>query len=99
MRPRTNLDRHTIDLIARAVVSGRRGHGKRVDRTADFIAGLMSNKLEAAGAKGAIRSRRSRPPDTSLQDRQILDLLLRRTEKHLASSVLVESGDGGPYSR
>ncbi len=89
MRSRTNLlvDRHAIDLIARVVVSGQRGHGKKIDRTADSVAALMKNKLEAAGVKGARPSRRGGTLDASLQRKPTLDLLFRRVEKHLAWMV------------
>lgn len=88
------LSRHTIDRIARALVSGRRGYGERVDRIADLVAGLMRNRLEAVGARGAKCVRRSRWTDAAPQDRQALGLLLDRVEKHLAWLVLAEGGSG-----
>jgi hypothetical protein len=79
-----SLSRHRVDLIARAVVSGRRGYGKGVDRVADSIAGLMKNKLEALGAKGAERAWRCTPARAEALDRHLLKVLLDRTAKYLA---------------
>jgi hypothetical protein len=93
------FNRHTIDLIARAVVSGRRGYGKRLDRVADAIAGLMKNRLEATEAPGAVRARGSRRAEAALPSRKTLDYLLNRIEKHLASLVLVQSADGRSQTR
>ena len=45
-------ERHAIDAIARAVVSGRRGQGRRADALADAVAACMHNRLEAVGAPG-----------------------------------------------
>ena len=82
------LNRHKIDLIARAVVSGRRGYGKRADAIADLLATLMKNRLEAVGALGAGYARTNSQTEVPLPDRQSLDLLLDRTEKHLAWTAL-----------
>lgn len=87
------LDRHTIDLIARAVVSGRRGYGKRLDRVADAIAALMKNRLEANQAPGAVRARSNDKAETALPNRETLHLLFNRIEKHLASLVLAQSAN------
>ncbi len=93
------FNRHTTDLIARAVVSGRRGYGKRLDRIADAITGLMTNRLEAAQAPGALHGRP--PPQTKaeLPNREILDSLFRRIEKHLASLVLSQTANGRSQTR
>jgi hypothetical protein len=93
------FDRHTLDLIARAVVSGRRGHGKRLDRVADAIAGLLKNRLAASEAPGVARARSSHKSDKSRLDREILNSLLRRIEKHLASRVLTQSVNGRSQTR
>jgi hypothetical protein len=45
-------DRHTLDTIARAVVTGERGLGGSFDRMADDIASLMINRLAALKALG-----------------------------------------------
>jgi hypothetical protein len=50
------LDRHAVDAIARAVVSGRRGLGSRADALADRVAGMMRNRLAAMGAPGSARA-------------------------------------------
>lgn len=86
------LSRRSADLIARAVASGRRGYGKKVDEIADFVAGLMKNRLKAIGARGAKRARRIRRDP--LGDPQLLEAILRRTEKLLASMAFTESRSG-----
>lgn len=91
------LSRHTIDLVARAVVSGRRGYGKKVDEMADSIAGLMKNKLRAAGAKGAERAKHIR--QTSVKDPELLEVLFKRAEKHLAWTALSEGKLANPQPR
>ena len=53
---RRSLDRHALDRIARAVVSGRRGLGVRADRLADAAAALTRNRLAALGAPGGVRA-------------------------------------------
>lgn len=94
-----SLSRHRVDLIARAVVSGRRGYGKGVDRVADSIAGLMKNRLDACGAPGATRARKSRRAALVVHDHEILKLLLSRAQKHLASLALVESKNDRSHAR
>src|SRR2546423_821445 len=42
-------DRHALDAIARAIVSGERGLGDAEDAIADAVASLMINRLDAAG--------------------------------------------------
>jgi hypothetical protein len=88
------LTRHMIDRIARAVVSGRRGYGEREDGLADVVAGLMQNRLEAVGARGAKRARCGGRIEVAACDRPILNVLLVRTEKHLAWQALARSDDG-----
>jgi len=73
-------ERHAIDAIARAVVSGRRGQGRRADALADAVAACMHNRLEAVGAPGARRTRRRTPYRSPL-----LRLLFDRAAKHLAA--------------
>src|SRR5262245_14930364 len=84
-------DRHELDAIARAIVSGERGLGDAADAIADAVASLMINRLEAAGAAGHRRvahlpwnetERRMRVE--RLIGRELLDALIRRTDKHLA---------------
>lgn len=93
------FDRHTTDLIARAVISGRRGYGKRPDRIADAIAGLMTNRLEAAQAPGALRRRKRHQTKAELPSREMLDSLFHRIEKHLASLVLAQTTNGRSQTR
>jgi len=80
------LDRHALDRIARAVVTGRRGLGRRADRLADATAALMRNRLEAASAPGLERARRlaarARPLAT---ESPTIRRLLERAAEHLAS--------------
>lgn len=90
------FDRHTIDIVARAVVSGNRGYGKRLDHVADAIAGLVTNRLEACEAPGAARARKRKKATLRLLDRRAIDALLQRVEKHLASLVLAKSVNGRP---
>src|SRR5713226_6763538 len=79
--------RHFVDAIARAVVTGRRGHGRRVDGFADRVAARMRNRLEAAGAPGARRARGARRATRSaaIEDATLLRLLLDRSGKYLAA--------------
>ena len=78
------IDRRTADLIARAVVSGRRGYGKEIDGMADHIASLMKNRLEAVGVRGAGRAQRAAVMPTTSMNRPAWERLLARVEKHLA---------------
>ncbi len=87
------FDRHTLDLVARAVVSGHRGYGKQLDRVADATASLLKNRLEAAAAPGAARARNSHKAEEALPDRETLVSLLNRIEKHLAMLVLAQGAD------
>lgn len=93
------FDRHTLDLVARAVVSGRRGYGKRLDRVADGIARLIKNRLEATEAPGAARAHSSHEGEAALPDRETLEALLNRIEKHLAMLVLAQSADDRSQTR
>jgi len=96
------LDRHMVDIVARAVVSGRRGRGARIDRLADLVAGLMRNRLEACGAPGALVARhlpQAQWPAVRAESR-LLDLLLERAGKHLASGMSITRGrsrDASPH--
>ena len=95
-------DRHDLDLVARAVASGRRGHGRRIDRLTGFVAGLLTNRLAALGVRDAARSssRASlQPVPAELRDRRTLESLFRRVEKHLAQKVAAEARDGGSAAR
>jgi hypothetical protein len=74
------LRRHEIDRIARAVASGRRGLGGRLDAFADAIAARMTAKLAAAGVE--IRGRRPRSRRVDL-DRDTRSLIVARVTKHL----------------
>ncbi len=92
------LDRHELDLVARAIASGRRGYGARVDRVAESVAGLMVNRLRALGvAPERARSRRkallrkAKPVDA-----RTLKILLRRVDKHLGQRALASVADGWP---
>ncbi len=84
-------DRHTIDQIARAVVSGRRGLGVERDRMADLVASLSRNRLEAVFAPGVRRARRRRPGSLASLD-PMVRCVLDRTAKHLAGFAASEQG-------
>jgi hypothetical protein len=86
------LDRHALERIARAVVSGRRGLGVRADRLADDAAGLTRNRLAALGAPGAVRAARLPVRRRALASAPAsLRRLLERVAKHLTAV-----GRGGP---
>jgi hypothetical protein len=94
-RTRTpRLDRHDIDRVARAVASGRRGLGSRLDALADAIAGRMTQKLEAAGVPTA----RSRCASEVAIDRATRDVIISRVSKHLPV-VHGAPTDGSPHPR
>lgn len=78
------LDRHAIDAIARAVISGRRGLGGERDRLADAAAGMMRNRLAAVGAPGLGRARGGRRRTLADQP-EVMRRLFERTAKHLAT--------------
>lgn len=94
LQPR--FGRHSLDRVARLVVSGERGGGGAQDRLADVVAGLMSNRLAAVGAAGARRARRTgsaaRRAGVRL-DRDILRRLVERTSKLLAAAALARDAD------
>ena len=81
------LDRHRLDRLARAVVSGQRGHGRQLDRLADALAALMRSRLHAVGAPGAERTGRRIPSlngaARAIGGRDALTRLVRRVDKHL----------------
>jgi hypothetical protein len=96
-------DRHTLDAIARAVVSGERGLGPTEDRIADDVASLMINRLAAAQAPGHRRVAHLRW-DCPERWRRIeehygcpfLQRLIRRTDKHLGHLALLALTHGEP---
>jgi hypothetical protein len=83
MRPQrrraTRLDRYDIDRIARAVASGRRFLGTRLDGLADSIAAQMTAKLAAAGVPMV----RATPARHVVFDRDTWDAIIARVSKHL----------------
>jgi len=81
---RSNPSRRSIDAIARAVVTGRRHGGRRIDSLADLVASQMRNRLEAVGAPGARRMDKAARA-RSLADAALVHVLLERTTKHLAA--------------
>ena len=100
MKPPTILDRHSIDRIARAAVSGERGFGTELDQWADRVAGLMSNRLAAAGAAELHAvGRIDRWETYSTHDRQLLDRLLERAAKHLVARAASSNRHGRPSPR
>lgn len=91
------LDRHTLDAIARAVVSGERGLGKEHDRLAGDVASLLINKLKALNAPGQRRVAHLKwnAPKRwrRVRDRYgdaLLDRILARVDKHLGTFALME---------
>jgi hypothetical protein len=89
-------DRHRLDAIARAVVTGARGLGAVEDAMADDLASIMSDRLRAAGVTGYHRvAEQTGDPAERWQQikqrygRELLDLLIRRTDKHLGSAALL----------
>jgi hypothetical protein len=89
-------DRHALDAIARAVVSGERGLGEAADELADAVASLMINRLAAAGVPGHRRvahlhwndpGRKSRVEQA--YGRELLNILIQRTDKHLAHAAML----------
>jgi hypothetical protein len=88
-------DRHRLDAIARAVVTGARGLGAIEDAMADDVASIMSDRLRAAGVTGYHRvATQAGDPAERWQHvkqrygRELLDLLIRRTDKHPGSAAL-----------
>jgi hypothetical protein len=88
-------DRHALDAIARAVVTGERGLGPVDDAIADDIAAIMTGRLAAARSPGE-RREPDLPPDLSTRrqraeqqyGRQMVELLIRRTDKHLGQAAM-----------
>jgi hypothetical protein len=81
------VDRHTLDRIARAVVSGERGLGARADALADRTAALVRNQLAALDAPGSARARRLPASRTPLAfEPTVVRQLLERVAKHLATT-------------
>ena len=96
-------DRHTLDAIARAIVSGERGLGQREDTIADDVASLMINRLAAAQAPGHQRVAHLRwnCPERwqrveERYGRRFLQILIRRTGKHLDHRALLTLTHGEP---
>jgi hypothetical protein len=94
--PELLRDRHALDAIARAIVSGERGLGDAADAIADAVASLMINRLAAARVPGHRRvahlpwnvpDRRQRVEQQ--YGRDLLDVLFQRTAKHLAHAAMM----------
>lgn len=95
-------DRHRLDAVARAAITGARGVGAVEDAIADDIASIMSDRLRAAGVAGYHRVA-DQPADPAERwqrvkqryGRELLDLLIRQTDKHLgAAALLAYTGAG-----
>jgi hypothetical protein len=89
-------DRHALDAIARAIVSGERGLGDAADAIADDIASLMINRLAAARVSGHHRVAHLRwnAPGRRRRverhyGRELLNVLIHRTDKHLAHAAMM----------
>src|SRR5262245_39366578 len=94
-------DRHALDAIARAIVTGERGLDKEADEIADAVASLMINRLAAAGVPGHGRvahlpwndpGRKSRVEQA--YGRELVSVLIRRTDKHLAHAAMLAYARG-----
>jgi hypothetical protein len=99
-------NRHALDAIARAVVSGERGLGEAEDALADDVASLMINRLGAAQAAGHRRvahlewngtERRQRVEQR--YGRELVHLIIRRTDKQLAHAAFMAFMHGDTQSR
>jgi hypothetical protein len=87
------MDRHGVDRIARAVVSGKRGLGRRLDALADRAAAMISSRLEAHGVKGSSARNRPRSRFASRAiDPALLELVLSRVDKHLGFAAFLSRG-------
>jgi hypothetical protein len=89
-------DRHALDAIAHAIVSGERGRGDAADAIADDVASLMINRLAAARVPGHDRvaqlpwNEPARRPEVERRyGRELLDILIQRTDKHLAHAAML----------
>lgn len=87
--PVSELDRHDIDQVAQAVVSGERSLTAEENRLADEITGLVIPLLEAHQMFGA-RGRRRRSDNGHrriliyvLYGPELVERILKRVEKHL----------------
>ena len=96
-------DRHVLDAIARAVVTGERGLGEVADKIADDIASIMINRLAASEAQGhgRVAHLEWNVPQCwqAVEDRygrEFLGLLIRRTDKHLAYAAMIALTRGKP---
>jgi hypothetical protein len=96
-------DRHALDVIARAIVSGERGLGDLADVIADDVASLMINRLAAAGVAGHRRVAHlawdapgRRQQVEGRYGRELIDVLVRRTDKHLAHAAMLAFTRGAP---
>jgi hypothetical protein len=96
-------DRYALDAIARAVVSGERGLGGLKDAVADAVASLMINRLDAGRAPGHERvahlrwdDLERRPRVERVYGRELLDVLIKRTDKHLAHAAMIAFTRGDP---
>jgi hypothetical protein len=96
-------DRHALDAIARAIVSGERGLGDAADAIADDIASLMISRLDATGVPGHRRvahlladAHDQRQAVERRYGRELLEVLIRRTDKHLAHAAMIAYTCGDP---
>lgn len=76
------LDRHQIDAIARAVLSGRRELGSKLNKMADQVASLMTQFLLAhrLAGRSRVRTLRWRAP---FRKRAVLSLVDEKTFKSI----------------
>lgn len=85
---RTNLGKVSLDTVALAVVTGRRGLGAEVDRLADAMSWRCQASLEACGAPGASRgSRRAWTRGRLEWDGRLIEALDEKIRKFLASDL------------
>ena len=98
-------DRHTLDRVAQAVVTGERGLDDIFDRMADDVASLMINRLAAFDAQGLGRVAHLTWNDPVRRQKvidhygeRVIQAILIRVEKHLAAYGR-EATDGRAQSR
>lgn len=96
-------DRHALEAIAGAIVSGQRGLGDGADAIADGVASLMINRLAAAGVSGHERvahrrwnAPRRRQHVERQYGRELVRVLIQRTDKHLAHAAMLAYTHGDP---
>ena len=83
--PRPSLNRHTIDAVARAAVTGRRNLPPHQRQLANACAAAMRPTLEACAVPGAskasLRGARSVRAASQRYGEEVIDLILERIDR------------------